>query len=266
MIRIHRNHPSIVVWSMSNEPFFSESSTLPGVQRLLHRAWLNVPINLILPAWLPSEGLRRPLGENRIDRIGDMAGYDGDGATQPDFQQPGIPSIVAEYGSVTADRPGNYAPGWGDLDANEAWRGVSWRSGQAIWCGFDHGSIAGSALGKMGIVDYFRIPKRAWYWYRRAYRGIEPPVWPIQGKPVALRLEVIGNKEVLADGTDDVQLLVTVVDSTGRDLSNDVPVDLCVTKGPGEFPTGKSICFRANSDISDSRRESCHFAACILFW
>ena len=37
MIRIHRNHPSIVVWSMSNEPFFSESSTLPGVQRLLHR-------------------------------------------------------------------------------------------------------------------------------------------------------------------------------------------------------------------------------------
>lgn len=114
----------------------------------------------------------------------------------------------------------------GDLDANEAWRGVSWRSGQAIWCGFDHGSIAGSALGKMGIVDYFRIPKRAWYWYRRAYRGIEPPVWPIQGKPVALRLEVIGNKEVLADGTDDVQLLVTVVDSTGRDLSNNVPVDL----------------------------------------
>ena len=100
----------------------------------------------------------------------------------------------------------------------------------------------------MGIVDYFRIPKRAWYWYRRAYRGIEPPVWP-KGKPVALRLEVIGNKEVLADGTDDVQLLVTVVDSTGRDLSNNVPVDLCVTKGSGEFPTGKSICFRANSDI-----------------
>ena len=68
----------------------------------------------------------------------------------------------------------------------------------------------------MGIVDYFRIPKRAWYWYRRAYRGIEPPVWPIQGKPVALRLEVIGNKEVLADGTDDVQLLVTVVGRPGR--------------------------------------------------
>lgn len=248
MIRIHRNHPSIVVWSMSNEPFFSESSTLPGVQRLLHR--MVERTHQLDPTRLAAiGGAQRPLGENRIDRIGDMAGYNGDGATQPDFQQPGIPSIVAEYGSVTADRPGNYAPGWGDLDANEAWRGVSWRSGQAIWCGFDHGSIAGSALGKMGIVDYFRIPKRAWYWYRRAYRGIEPPVWPIQGKPVALRLEVIGNKEVLADGTDDVQLLVTVVDSTGRDLSNNVPVDLCVTKGPGEFPTGKSICFRANSDI-----------------
>lgn len=72
-------------------------------------------------------------------------------------------------------------------------------------------------------------------------------------------MEVIGNKEVLADGTDDVQLLVTVVDSTGRDLSNNVPVDLCVTKGPGEFPTGKSICFQCQQRHSDSRRESCHF-------
>ncbi len=48
------------------------------------------------------------------------------------------------------------------LAKNNAQNGFPWRSGQAIWCAFDHGSIAGSALGKMGIIDYFRIPKRAY--------------------------------------------------------------------------------------------------------
>src|SRR5664279_6322676 len=35
MIRIHRNHPSIIVWSMDNEVFFTEKSTLPQVRELL---------------------------------------------------------------------------------------------------------------------------------------------------------------------------------------------------------------------------------------
>lgn len=123
-------------------------------------------------------GAQRPLGEKRIDKLGDIAGYNGDGSYIPEFQQPGMPTVVSEYGSTTADRPGEYDPGWGDLAKNNAQNGFPWRSGQAIWCAFDHGSIAGSALGKMGIIDYFRIPKRAWYWYRNAYRGITPPEWP----------------------------------------------------------------------------------------
>lgn len=105
-------------------------------------------------------GAQRPLGEKRIDKLGDIAGYNGDGSYIPEFQQPGMPTVVSEYGSTTADRPGEYDPGWGDLTKNNAQNGFPWRSGQAIWCAFDHGSIAGSALGKMGIIDYFRIPKR----------------------------------------------------------------------------------------------------------
>jgi beta-galactosidase len=34
MIRINRNHPSIIVWSMDNEVFFTEKSTLPKVATL----------------------------------------------------------------------------------------------------------------------------------------------------------------------------------------------------------------------------------------
>jgi hypothetical protein len=113
---------------------------------------------------------------------------------------------------------------------------------------FDHGSIAGDE-GKTGIVDYFRVPKRAWYWYRNEYAHIPPPAWPVDGTPAALKLSV--DKTVLksADGTDDAQIMVMVVDASGKALSNSPPVTLKVESGPGEFPTGPAIAFAPNSDI-----------------
>lgn len=35
MIRIHRNHPSIIAWSMGNEVFFSDSNLLPKIKSFL---------------------------------------------------------------------------------------------------------------------------------------------------------------------------------------------------------------------------------------
>lgn len=37
MIRIHRNHPSIIAWSMCNEAFFSAPEAMDGVRRLLKK-------------------------------------------------------------------------------------------------------------------------------------------------------------------------------------------------------------------------------------
>lgn len=187
LIHIHRNHPSIIVWSMSNEPFFTAPETIDPMRKLLEET---VKLSKQLDPTRPAAvgGAQRPLGEKRIDKLGDIAGYNGDGSYIPEFQQPGMPTVVSEYGSTTADRPGEYDPGWGDLAKNNAQNGSPWRSGQAIWCAFDHGSIAGSALGKMGIIDYFRIPKRAWYWYRNAYKGITPPEWPQEGTPASISL------------------------------------------------------------------------------
>lgn len=248
MIRIHRNHPSIVVWSMCNEAFFSAPEAMPGVRRLLGRM---VDLSHRLDPTRPAAigGAQRPLGDERIDKIGDIAGYNGDGATQADFQNPGIPNVVSEYGSTTANRPGEYGPGWGDLGKDDGWKGHCWRSGQAIWCGFDHGSIAGSTLGKMGIVDYFRIPKRSWYWYRNEYRQVPPPEWPIEGTPARLKLETTKTDGVLADGTDDVQLSVKVQDAFGNLLKSTPTVRLKLVSGPGEFPTGSSVLFEEDSDI-----------------
>lgn len=248
MIRINRNSPSIVVWSVSNEPFFTDDSTLPAVRNLLKKL---VDTAHRLDPTRPAAvgGAQRPLGEGRIDLIGDVAGYNGDGANIPDFQQPGIPSVVTEYGSTLADRPGEYIPGWGDLGRDEGWKGRPWRSGQIIWCGFDHGSIFGPNMAKLGIIDYFRLPKRSWYWYRNEYAHKAPPQWSVEGDPAKLRLEASKTRDIKADGTDDVQLIVTVLDREGHELSNSPQVRMRVVSGPGEFPTGRSIAFAADSDI-----------------
>jgi hypothetical protein len=248
MIRINRNHPSIVAWSMCNEVFFSEKSVLPKVRTFLtNLVALTHELDSTRPAGIG--GCQRA----DLDKLGDIAGYNGDGARL--FINPGIPNLVTEYSSVRAVRPGKYGPAWGNLvqgpgDKTQPyfWR-YPWRSGEVLWCMFDHGSIAGDE-GKTGIVDYFRLPKRAWYWYRNEYNHIPPPDWPSGGTPVALKLSADKTTLKSADGTDDAQIIVTVVDVDGRALSNSPPVTLTVASGPGEFPTGPAIAFAPDSDIA----------------
>jgi hypothetical protein len=155
------------------------------------------------------------------------------------------------------DRPGKYEPGWGDLPSTPgadknligSWR-LPWRSGEVIWCGFDHGSLAGRRFGAMGLVDYFRLPKRQWYWYRNEYLHIPPPAWPSNGVPAALKLTADKTTLNSVNGTDDAQIIVTVVDKDGTSINNCPPVTLAVESGPGEFPTGPSITFAPDSDIT----------------
>ena len=250
MIRVHRNHPSIIVWSMSNEPFFSDRQVMPKVQKFLKEL---VAFSHELDTTRPAAvgGCQR----GDIDKLGDVAGYNGDGARL--FPNPGIPNVVTEYGSTMVNRPGDYAPGWGDMPDTpggnktvpNSWR-LPWRSGESLWCAFDHGSIAGQKFGGMGFMDYFRLPKRQWYWYRNEYKKIPPPEWPQAGEPA--RLKLTADKTVIrsVDGTDDAHLIVSVVDANGKALSDSPPVTLTVQSGPGEFPTGPSITFQQDSDIA----------------
>ena len=249
MIRINRNHPSIVVWGMDNEVFFSAKETMPDVRRLLkEEVALSHQLDPTRPAAI--DGAQR----GDVDKLGDIAGYNGDGAGL--FPNPGIPNFASEYGSTTSDNHRSYAPDWGELEQTPgaragdpaSWR-LPWRSGEVIWAGFDHGSIAGRDFGSLGIVDYARLPKKTWYWYRNAYRGIAPPAWAQAGKAAALRLTSSAPTIRRADGTDDVQLIVTVVDAAGTPISNSPAVRLTIESGPGELPTGRSIDFAADSDI-----------------
>jgi hypothetical protein len=237
MIRIHRNHPSIIVWSMCNEPYFADKSVMPRVRSFLKE--LTQLSHELDPTRLVAIGGCQRGG---IDKCGDIAGYNGDGARI--YMNPGIPSVVSEYGSTVSIRPGKYEPGFGDVQKEQ----FTWRSGQTLWCAFDYGTHAGK-FGLMGMIDYFRLPKNMWYWYRNEYKHIAPPEAAKEGIPAKLKLTA--NKTTIGntDGTDDVQLIVTVLDIDGSAISNSPDVTLTLVSGPGEFPTGSSITFSNTSDI-----------------
>ncbi len=248
MIRIHRNSPSVIVWSMCNEPFFTANGTMEGVKRLLKRmVALTHQTDPTRKAAIG--GCQRPVDQNRIDRIGDVAGYNGDGANITEFQNPGVASMVSEYGSTIDRRPGKLAPGWGDLARHEGYKGRTWRSGQAIWCAFDHGTVANGDFGRMGFVDYQRLPKRRYYWYQKENLGIEPPAEAQAGTPERMVLAASKTQGIRADGTDDAHLTVTMTDRNGNAVSNSPDVTLRIVSGPGRFPTGSSITFSRDSDI-----------------
>lgn len=78
---------------------------------------------------------------------------------------------------------------------------------------------------------------------------VAPPEWPAEGEAAHLLLKASKTDDIATDGTDDIQLIVVVTDADGRELSNTPTVTLRVVSGPGEFPTGKSITFRPDSDI-----------------
>lgn len=232
LIRINRNSPSVIAWSMSNEPFFSAMSVDNEMKQLLSNLVdLSHKLDASRPAMIGGAQRRD------VDVLGDIAGYNGDGATL--FRNPGIPNMVSEYGSCVTDRPGEYTPCWGHIQDGEK---PEWRSGHAIWCGFDHGSIAGN-MGEMGVVDFFRIPKRSWYWYRNYFRGIAPPEWPKEGTPKSLKLFADKTTITGTDASDDVHINVQVMDVNGRHIANSPNVTLTIISGPGEFPTGRSITF-----------------------
>jgi hypothetical protein len=248
MIEQNRNSPSIIAWSLCNEAFFTYN--LDRTRALLSDlANLSHELDPTRPAAIG--GAQR----GDVDKIGDVAGYNGDGARL--FVNPGVPNMVSEYGAISKPHDA-YEPFWGELQQER----FNWRAGQAIWAGFDYGSIAGRQ-GLKGIINHFRLPKRSWHWYRNAYRGIAPPPAPCEGVPAMLRLDADKATITGTDATDDVQLIVTVCDAAGthvgaslvsptpraRHISPLQPIILTIESGPGEFPTGPSITFDASTDI-----------------
>lgn len=239
MIRANRNHPSIIVWSMCNEPFFTDAGTEQKTRELLKQLVdLSHKLDPTRPAAIG--GAQR----GGFDVLGDIAGYNGDGAAI--FHDPGFPNFVSEYGSTVSDRPGKFESRYTD--------GVEidhpWRSGKAIWCGFHHGSILGD-MGHMGMIDYYRLPLDTWYWYRKKFKGIPAPAHALCKKADQIILKADRNK-VACDGTEDIWLCVSLTDKEGKRVCGEDTVTLSVLYGGIYFPTGwEYVMSEENGNLSD---------------
>ena len=228
MIRTNRNHPSIIVWSMCNEPFFSEWYVYDKAKDLL-RKLVDLTHQLDPTRVAAVGGVQR----GDFDVIGDLAGYNGDGASI--FIDPGRPNFVSEYGSRVEDRPGVYAHRYLDNVENH----YAWRSGKALWCAFHHGSILYD-MGHMGMIDYYRLPLNTWHWYRKELLGIEPPKTPEKG--IASKLVILSpTKTMSSDGTEDAHVIVYLANDKDERVDSEATVTLEVISGGGTFPTGKTF-------------------------
>ena len=118
MIRIHRNHPSIIAWSMGNEDFFN-GGPADGSSRC-SRSRSRSPTSWIPP---PRGGRRRSAARSRRSAASSparSATWPATTATASGYDNPGIPNMVSEYGAdVSTDSPGQLRSGLGQLDRVE---------------------------------------------------------------------------------------------------------------------------------------------------
>jgi beta-galactosidase len=263
MIRVNRNHPSIINWSMGNEVFFTSSATLGKAKALVSRM-RDYSHQLDPTRKAAMGGVQR----SSLDQLSvcDVAGYNGDGGK---ITNTWMPNVVSEYGSYTSDRPGLYDPTYGDVkDPSDGTRFklTTGSAGLAIWAGFDHGTIFDPGYARMGMVDYYRLPKNQWYWYRAnkaKWSGMTSLADPtpvareqsISAAATRMTLEAgrYSSTTITDDGTTDTQLVVTMRDASGAWVNDSRPVTLTVTSGPGILPGGKSYTFTPGLQAFDGK-------------
>ncbi|WP_335991440.1 glycoside hydrolase family 2 protein [Glycomyces sp. MUSA5-2] len=235
MIRTHRNHASIVVWSVGNEAFFTNDRVVDKAKALTVE--LVDLVHMLDPTRPAAVGGAQRKG---FDVLGDIAGYNGDGAEL--FMDPGIPNIVSEYHGVQGHGAGEYEVKWHHGVETD----YPWRSGKLFWCAFHYKTIAKGG-GRNGLIDYYRLPRRPWHWYRERLLGIAPPAFPPPGEAAAMRLRA-DTGEIPTDGTGDAQLIVEFLDTDGERVAAERSVTLTVVEGEGLFPSGTAITLGAETE------------------
>lgn len=248
MIRINRNHPSIIIWSMGNEPFFGDNHDKK--KKLISR--MAAYAKELDPTRKAAMGGTQGGGYDKLENV-DVTGYNGDGAEKKEYQNPGVPNLVSEYSTYTANRPSEFMPHYGSVATDDDGNPLEpeWRSGHALWCAFHHGSILSRSYGDMGFIDYYRLPLQIWYYYRYKNTGAAREC-SIDG--TAAKLELTASDEVITnDGTKDTHIIVTVKDADGNWVNEEPEVVFEITDGPGIFPTGKTMKFKPGDSMRDGK-------------
>ena len=237
MIRERYNHPAIFCWSVGNEYCMSGCS---GQQNIDCATFVKNKLN---PAIHTGDSTRpSATGETYADSgFTDVGGHNN--GLPSSWSKP-YPVFTSEYGTCTFFR---------GVLSSDSYAGCAeptqdaWRCGSMRWCAFQFATHNTGTWNCRGAIDYNRLPCRAYYWCRANWAGIAAPTWPVAGTARKLGITVgvdSTKRTIMNDGTDDVQLIVTVLDSLGKPLYDSLPnVTLAITSGSGMLPTGTSWTF-----------------------
>lgn len=276
MVRVGRNNPSVLAWSMGNEPFFVNDEVIDEVRSLVNE----------LRNYAHSIDFTRKAGLGGTQRKGlntlavcDVAGGNGDGATSR-YTNFYLPHFASEYSSGKNLRPGVADFQYGEvkdptdstkyiipeklITLNDGTEVLSSSAGLSIWCMYHHGSIGSMNLRAMGIMDYYRLPTTKFFLYREDRAGIPMPPTSKNGKATGMVLRASTgtmyddvNAEdchtITNDGKSDIHMIVTMVDETGTWVNDSPDVLIKVIEGNGIFPTGKEYVFTSGGTMLDGK-------------
>ncbi len=159
MIRMYRNYPSVIVWEIvPNESSYPDDF----IQRSMDAAHEEYPGNQmygcgegndnILDIYISSSqhGVRDYSGSKAciISEYGDWE-YGGMSSSSRVTREDGENAMLTQYEN--------------HLEALNLNRGVSWLTGDALWVMFDYNGFVALIAG---IVDFYRVPKFSYYFYR----------------------------------------------------------------------------------------------------
>lgn len=197
LIRRDRNHPSIVLWSISNEE--KEQGSELGAKQ--GRAMVNL-IHKLDPTRPTTAAMNNGIGQG-LTKVIDIQGFNYHPNTWDKLHRelPKLPFIATEIAAAvgtrgcydrqpftvtndTAHYEGNpalcqvsaydiNAPDWANT-AEVAWKAVaerSWMAGGFVWCGFDYRGeptpFTWPAVGtQYAVMDTCGFPKDAFYYYQ----------------------------------------------------------------------------------------------------
>jgi len=226
MVRCHRNHPSIVIWSVGNEEPEQENERGARIEATMKRI-----VKANDDSRLITQAMNYGWGGNGATKVQDVQGfnYNEDRIDQFHKDWPALPMVGTETGSTVStrgiyfnDKEKGYVraydlehPPWAQLA--EVWwkfyRERPFLAGGFAWTGFDYRGEPTPYTwpcinSHFGIMDMCGFPKDNFYYYK-AWWGSRPalhlfPHWNWEGKE-GQEIEVwvhcnLGRVELLLNG------------------------------------------------------------------
>jgi hypothetical protein len=228
MVLSGRNHPSIYVWGLYNEPvpdpyvdFSPQITILNGMVKSLDttRATATANINF--------SGYGAPNGWNPSYAIPDVLGLNYS-TSHTNTAKPWLNTesrtgfyFVSSRGSALDLDTTNTTPGTGT--AGDEWSCMAYTlsttghlAGGHFWCFKDYNS-PDNTTGFEGIVDRLTVPKTAFYMFRQNWAGIAPD-YPRPGTATKIDLQA-DTTTLSATGADIFLLTVTMRDANNKQIS-----------------------------------------------